>query len=129
MLVKSGVKLIKYWFSVSDEEQEKRFSERLSNPLKRWKFSDIDLVSRSKWMEYSVAKDVMFEYTDTDKSPWFVVDADDKKAARLNCIRHLLKQIEYKPIKHPKITLPKIDRNDYQRPPHKHQRHIPQKYD
>jgi polyphosphate kinase 2 len=129
MLVKSGVKLIKYWFSVSDEEQEKRFSERLSNPLKRWKFSDIDLISRSKWMEYSVAKDVMFEYTDTDKSPWFVVDADDKKAARLNCIRHLLKQIEYKPIKHPKITLPKIDRNDYQRPPHKHQRHIPQKYD
>mgnify|MGYP000858962511 CR=1 FL=1 len=129
MLVTSGVTLIKYWFSVSDEIQEKRFSERLNNPLKRWKFSDMDLISRTKWIEYSQAKDVMFEHTDTDKSPWFVVDADDKKAARLNCIQHLLNQIDYKSIDYPEITLPVIDRNDYQRPPHKHQRHIPKKFE
>jgi polyphosphate kinase 2 len=128
MLVKSGVTLIKYWFSVSDEEQEKRFSERLSNPLKRWKFSDMDLISRTKWIEYSQAKDVMFEHTDTDNSPWFVVDADDKKAARLNCMQHLLNQIDYKPINYPEITLPDVNRGDYQRPPHKHQRHIPKKF-
>jgi polyphosphate kinase 2 len=129
MLVKSGVTLIKYWFSVSDEVQEARFSERLSNPLKRWKFSDMDLISRTKWIEYSQAKDVMFKHTDTDKSPWFVVDADDKKAARLNCIQHLLNQIDYQPIVYPDISLPDIDRNDYKRPPHKHQRHIPKKFE
>jgi polyphosphate kinase 2 len=128
MLVKSGVTLIKYWFSVSDEEQEKRFSERLSNPLKRWKFSDMDLISRTKWIENSQAKDVMFEHTDTDNSPSFVVDADDKKAARLNCMQHLLNQIDYKPINYPEITLPDVNRGDYQRPPHKHQRHIPKKF-
>lgn len=127
-LIKSGITLIKYWFSVSDEEQEKRFNKRLTNPLKRWKFSEMDLASRSKWVEYSQAKDVMFEHTDTDHSPWFVVDADDKKAARLNCIDHLLSQIDYHPIKHPEITLPEIDRKNYKRPPHKHQRHIPQKF-
>jgi polyphosphate kinase 2 len=127
-LIKSGITLIKYWFSVSDEEQEKRFSERLTNPRKRWKFSDMDLASRTKWVEYSQAKDAMFEHTDTDHSPWFVVDADDKKAARLNFIAHLLSQIDYHPIKHASITLPDIDRKNYQRPPHKQQRHIPQKF-
>lgn len=127
-LIKSGITLIKYWFSVSDEEQEKRFNKRLSNPRKRWKFSEMDLASRSKWVEYSQAKDAMFEHTDTEQSPWYVVDADDKKAARLNCIDHLLSQIDYHPVKHAQITLPDIDRKNYQRPPHKHQRHIPHKF-
>tara|TARA_R110002153_G_scaffold6556_17_gene30063 strand:+ start:6099 stop:6869 length:771 start_codon:yes stop_codon:yes gene_type:complete len=127
-LIKSGITLIKYWFSVSDEEQEKRFNKRLSNPRKRWKFSEMDLASRSKWVEYSQAKDAMFEHTDTEQSPWYVVDADDKKAARLNCIDHLLSKIDYHPVKHAEITLPEIDRKNYQRPPHKHQRHIPHKF-
>lgn len=127
-LIASGITLIKYWFSVSDEEQEKRFNKRLTDPIKRWKFSNMDLASRSKWVEYSQAKDAMFAHTDTEKSPWFVVDADDKKAARLNCIDHLLSKIDYQPITHPKITLPEIDKKNYQRPPHKHQRHIPQKF-
>jgi polyphosphate kinase 2 (PPK2 family) len=127
-LIKSGITLIKYWFAVSDEEQEKRFNKRLTDPLKRWKFSDMDLASRSKWVEYSQARDVMFEHTDTKQSPWYVVDADDKKAARLNCIDHMLSLIEYHPIKHPQITLPEIDRKTYKRPPHKPQTHIPQKF-
>ena len=127
-LMKSGITLIKYWFSVSDEEQEKRFTKRLTDPIKRWKFSDMDLASRSQWVEYSQAKDDMFAHTDTDESPWFVVDADDKKAARLNCIDHLLRQVNYHSVKHLDITLPKIDRKNYQRPPHKRQRHIPKRF-
>jgi polyphosphate kinase 2 len=127
-LIKSGITLIKYWFSVSDEEQEKRFIKRLTDPIKRWKFSNIDLASRSKWVEYSQAKDDMFEHTDTAESPWFVVDADDKKAARLNCIDHLLTQINYHPVEHQNIILPEIDRKNYQRPPYKHQRHIPKRF-
>jgi polyphosphate kinase 2 len=127
-LIKSGITLIKYWFSISDEEQAKRFTKRLSDPKKRWKFSDMDLASRSKWVEYSQAKDAMFAHTDTNQSPWFVVDADDKKAARLNCIYHLLAQIDYHPVKHATITLPEMDRKNYKRPPHKQQRHIPQRF-
>ena len=127
-LMKSGITLIKYWFSVSDEEQEKRFTKRLTDPIKRWKFSDMDLASRSQWVEYSQAKDDMFAHTDTDESPWFVVDADDKKASRLNCIDHLLRQVNYHSVKHLDITLPKIDRKNYQRPPHKRQRHIPKRF-
>ena len=127
-LIKSGITLLKYWFSVSDDKQEKRFTKRLSDPIKRWKFSDMDLASRSKWVEYSQAKDDMFALTDTAESPWFVVDADDKKAARLNCIDHLLTQINYHSVEHLDITLPTIDRKNYQRPPHKRQRHIPKRF-
>jgi polyphosphate kinase 2 len=127
-LIKSGITLIKYWFSVSDEEQEKRFIKRLTDPIKRWKFSDMDLASRSKWVEYSQAKDDIFEHTDTAESPWFVVDADDKKAARLNCIDHLLTQINYHSVEHQNIVLPEIDRKNYQRPPYKCQRHIPKRF-
>jgi polyphosphate kinase 2 len=112
MLNRSGILLIKYWFSVSAEEQENRFKERLNNPLKQWKFSDIDLVSRQKWHEYSAAKDEMFNHTDTKANPWYVVEADDKHAARLNCIRHLINQIPYEVIKSPNITLPPIDQHD-----------------
>ncbi|MEO9943650.1 polyphosphate kinase 2 [Paraglaciecola sp.] len=129
MLIKSGITLIKYWFSVSDEEQEKRFKERLSNPLKRWKFSDMDLVSRSKWVEYSQAKDVMFEYTDTKQSPWYVVDADDKKAARLNCIQHMLSKIDYQTVEYPKVELPEVHKESYKRPPNNLYNHIPKTFE
>ncbi|MBZ0266692.1 polyphosphate kinase 2, partial [bacterium] len=90
MLLRSGVILIKYWFSVSDDEQERRFRQRIQDPTKRWKFSAMDLESWNRWAEYSRAKDDMFQYTDTKHSPWYVVEADEKKRARLNCIRHLL---------------------------------------
>ena len=86
MLVRSGIYLIKYWFSVNDEEQERRFQERIRNPIKRWKLSPMDVESRKHWVEYSKAKDVMFAHTDRKKTPWYVVNADDKKRARLNCI-------------------------------------------
>lgn len=128
MLIRSGTLIVKYWFSVSDEEQELRFKGRLNNPLKRWKFSDMDLHSRDKWVEYSRAKDAMFAHTDTKQSPWFVVDAEDKRAARLNCIAHLLKQIPYKKISYPDIQLPPINRQGYIRPPLHEQQHVEKKY-
>src|SRR5437870_13060626 len=90
MLIRSGLVLVKYWFSVSDAEQERRFQDRIKNPEKRWKLSPMDLESRARWADYSRAKDAMFQYTDTKASPWWVVDANDKRRARLNCIRHLL---------------------------------------
>ena len=95
MLVRSGVKLIKYWFSVSDEEQERRFRIRNTDPARRWKLSPMDLESRTRWVEYSRAKDAMFMYTDTEKAPWYVVDANIKRHARLNCIHHLLSLFPY----------------------------------
>src|SRR5918994_5062042 len=95
MLIRSNIKLIKYWFSVSDEEQERRFQDRLSDPSKHWKLSPMDLEARRRWVDYSRAKDVMFHYTDTKQSPWWVVEADDKRRARLNCIAHLLEQIPH----------------------------------
>jgi polyphosphate kinase 2 len=128
MLIHSGIILIKYWFSVSDEEQENRFRERIDDPLKRWKFSEMDLESRSKWIEYSKAKDEMFSYTDTKTSPWFVVHADDKRRARLNCIHHLLSMIPYKEIKHKKIDLAPINMEGYVRPPISEQTFVPEVY-
>lgn len=116
MLTRAGITLIKYWFSVSDEEQEKRFLDRINTPIKRWKFSPMDLESRSRWAEYSRAKDDMFIYTDTTDSPWFVVEADDKRSARINCISHLLGQIPYQAIEYPPVTLPPIDNQGYERP-------------
>ena len=100
MLIRSGIILLKYWFSVSDEEQEKRFQARLKDPLKVWKLSPMDLESRMRWIEYSQAKDEMFAYTDTKDSPWWVVNADDKRRARLNMIHHLLSQIPYEDVTH-----------------------------
>jgi len=128
MLIHSGIILIKYWFSVSDEEQETRFRERIEDPLKRWKFSDMDLISRNKWIKYSKAKDEMFSYTDTKISPWFVVNADDKRRARLNCIHHFLSKIPYKEIKHKKIDLPAINMEGYVRPPISDQTFVPEVY-
>lgn len=118
MLVRSGIRLIKYWFSVSDEEQEKRFHDRINNPTKRWKLSPMDLESRKRWVEYSKAKDTMFAYTDIKQAPWYVVDADIKKHARINCIAHLLSQFEYEDLTPDKIELPKRQENaSYVRPP------------
>ena len=129
MLVRSGLNMIKYWFSVSDKEQEKRFKERINNPLKRWKFSPMDLKSREKWAEYSKAKDEMFHYTDTRISPWFVVNADSKKKARLNCIAHFLSKIPYEYKSEAAVKLPKIKRDEnYVRPPMYEQTFIPEIY-
>lgn len=129
MLIRSGVRLIKYWFSVSAEEQESRFKARLQDPTKYWKLSPMDLKARSLWNEYSAAKDVMFEFTDTDESPWWVVPSDHKKSARLNCISHLLSQIDYSDVipkpgklgKRPKAS-------DLTRPPMAQQRIVPIRY-
>jgi polyphosphate kinase 2 len=128
MLIHSGIILIKYWFSVSDEEQEYRFRERIEDPLKRWKFSPMDLESRSRWIEYSKAKDEMFSYTDTKTAPWYVVNADDKRKARLNTIHHLLSMIPYQEMKYKKIQLPPINMEGYVRPPLSEQTFIPEVY-
>jgi polyphosphate kinase len=128
MLIHSGIILIKYWFSVSDDEQERRFRERIEDPLKRWKFSPMDLESRSRWIEYSKAKDEMFSYTDTKAAPWYVVNADDKRRARLNTIHHLLSMIPYEEIAYKKIDLPPISMEGYVRPPISDQTFIPEVY-
>jgi polyphosphate kinase 2 len=117
MLIRSGIILIKYWFSVSDEEQERRFRERIEDPTKRWKLSAMDLESRRRWADYSRAKDEMFAMTDTRQAPWFVVNAEDKKRARLNVIHHLLSRIEYRELAPEKLELPALDRKKYTRPP------------
>jgi polyphosphate kinase 2 len=129
MLVKSGIILIKYWFSVSEEEQERRFQARVSNPLKRWKFSPMDLESRAQWVEYSKAKDTMLKYTDTKESPWYIVRGDDKKKARLNCIHHMLSKVPFKLVEHDEIQLPPL-KNDssYQRPSMDHLNFVPDFY-
>jgi polyphosphate kinase 2 len=105
-LLRSGITLVKYWLSVSDEEQERRFQKRIKNPHKRWKLSTIDLQARAHWVDYSEAKDVMFAHTDTDESPWWVVEADDKRTARLNLISHLLEQIPYERLPMGEVSLP-----------------------
>ncbi|MEI6885478.1 MAG: polyphosphate kinase 2 [Bacteroidota bacterium] len=129
MLIRSGIILIKYWFSVSDKEQEKRFLQRINDPTRRWKISPMDVESRSKWVDYSKAKDDMFAYTDTKLAPWFVVEADDKRKARLNCIAHLLDQIKYKDVPREKIVLPPLEKEkSYVRPPMSEQTFVPNKF-
>jgi polyphosphate kinase 2 len=129
MLVRSGIILIKYWFSVSDDEQEKRFQSRITDITKRWKLSPMDLESRRKWEAYSQAKDEMFSYTDIKQAPWYVVDANDKKRARLNCISHLLGQIPYEDLTPPPIELPPRERSGgYVRPPITDQTFVPNLY-
>jgi len=130
MLIHSGIILLKYWFSVSEEVQEKRFQDRINDPTKRWKFSGMDVVSRMKWTEYSKAKDEMFSYTDTKQSPWYVVDSDDKKRAQLNFISHLLTVIPYDDIVPEKIELePRLVATGYVRPPMNEQTIIPNLYE
>ena len=126
MLVRSGILLIKYWFSVSDEEQERRFQKRNHDPIRRWKLSPMDLESRKKWFMYSKAKDDMFLYTDIKQAPWYVVDADIKKHARLNCISHLLSMIPYEDLTPKPIKLPKRQEDvGYVRPPIGDQSFVP----
>lgn len=129
MLIRSGIILLKYWFSISDEEQEKRFRERATNPAKRWKLSEMDIASWHKWVEYSKAKDEMFKYTDTKISPWYCVNADDKRKARLNCIAHILSMIPYEDVTPKPIELPprKID-DSYVRPPIQEFTYVPEIY-
>jgi len=130
MLIRSGIRLIKYWFSINDEEQEKRFQARVNTPTKRWKLSPMDLESRDRWQEYSKAKDAMFSYTDTKQSPWFVVNADIKKHARLNTMEHLLSQFDYVDLTPEKLKLPTRTpiKADYVRSPIDEQTFIPEVY-
>ncbi|MGH9276795.1 MAG: polyphosphate kinase 2 [Acidimicrobiales bacterium] len=118
MLIRSGIQLVKYWFSVSDEEQERRFQARIDDRTKQWKLSEMDLNSRSRWVDYSKAKDMMMEHTSTSTSPWWEVDADNKRVARLNCIHHLLSLVPYKEVPRREIVLPprQVDPG-YTRPP------------
>jgi polyphosphate kinase len=129
MLVRAGITLIKYWFSVSNEEQERRFQRRIQDPTKRWKLSPMDVESRARWVEYSRAKDEMFAVTDIKQAPWYVVPSDSKKAARLNCISHLLSLFDYQDLTPEPFELPprKID-NSYIRPPMQDQNIVPQIY-
>ena len=129
MLVRSGILIVKYWFSVSDEEQERRFRDRIEDPTKRWKLSPMDLQSRARWVEYSMAKDEMFRATDIKQAPWYVVNADDKRRARLNVISHLLSLIDYQDLTPEPIELPprEPDRG-YVRPPLDEQNFIPEPY-
>jgi polyphosphate kinase 2 len=128
MLVRSGILLIKYWFSVSDEEQERRFQDRMNKPTKRWKLSPMDLESRKHWADYSRAKDEMFAITDTKQVPWYVVNAEDKKTARLNVIHHLLSMVPYCDLTPEPLTLPKLEKSKYVRPPIQEQNFIPEIY-
>ncbi len=130
MLIRSGIQLVKYWFSVSDHEQERRFQARLDDPTKRWKLSPMDLESRLRWEEYSKAKDIMFQYTDIADSPWFVVNADSKRRARLNCIAHLLSLVPYEELDSPAVELPERVRAQHsiERPPIDSQRWVPDNF-
>ncbi len=129
MLVRSGIILIKYWFSVSDTEQEQRFQSRLQDPRKRWKLSEMDLEGRSRWVDYSKAKDTLFAHTDIKQAPWYVVNADSKRRARLNCISHLLSMIPYEPVPWEEIALPERQSDvGYVRPPIAEQTFVPEVY-
>jgi polyphosphate kinase 2 len=128
MLIRSGIRLIKYWFSVSDEEQERRFQDRMDNPTKRWKLSPMDMESRKHWADYSRAKDEMFAVTDTKLVPWHVVNAENKEAARLNVIRHLLSSFDYRDLTPKPMPLPRIGKSTYVRPPIQEQNFVPEAY-
>lgn len=128
MLVRSGIILVKYWFSVSDDEQERRFQDRMHDATKRLKLSSMDLESRRRWVEYSRAKDDMFAYTDIKQAPWYVVNAENKKKARLNVIRHLLSLIPYEDLTPDPLKLPRIEKAKYIRPPMQEQTFIPEVY-
>ena len=128
MLQRSGIILIKYWLSVSDEEQERRFKKRIKDPAKTWKLSPMDMEARARWVDYAEAKDEMFAYTDTKDCPWHVVEADSKRSARLNLISHLLSQIPYEDLPHQKIKLPPRQKRAYERPPADTQNYVPTRY-
>ncbi|WP_425502352.1 polyphosphate kinase 2 [Phytoactinopolyspora limicola] len=126
LLVEDGILLRKYWFSVSDEEQERRFRSRLEDPMRRWKLSPMDVEAVQRWEDYSRAKDDMFVHTDIAEAPWYVVESDDKRSARINMIAHLLSTLDYHEVKQPEIELPpRPESTGYQRPPHELQNHVP----
>jgi polyphosphate kinase len=127
-LQRSGIVLLKYWLSVSDDEQEKRFKARLDDPMKRWKLSPTDLEARARWVDYAEAKDAMFARTDTGHSPWFVVEGDDKRSARLNLISHLLEQIPYRRVDQERVTLPPRQQRHYDRPPESSEKKVPERF-
>lgn len=129
MLIDSGIILIKFWFSVSDVEQERRFKDRIAHPVKRWKLSEMDLESRARWIDYSKAKDAMFDHTDTADSPWWVIDGDDKRRARLNCIQHLLGSIPYAEGSVDQLVMPPRQEGTYVRPPEHEQSFVVNHYD
>jgi polyphosphate kinase 2 len=129
MLMRSGIVLVKYWLSVSDDEQERRFQARIDNPDKQWKLSPMDLEARARWVDYAEAKDEMFAYTDTKESPWWVVEADDKRTARLNLISHLLEQVPYGQVAKEKIKLPPRQQRAYERPPANTQNFVPTRFE
>jgi polyphosphate kinase 2 len=129
MLQRSGIILLKYWLSISDEEQERRFKARIKDPSKQWKLSPMDIEARARWVDYAEAKDEMFAYTDTRQTPWYVVDTDSKKTARLNLISHLLDQVPYEPVKQKKVKLPPRQERSYVRPPADSQTYVPTRYE
>ena len=129
MLVRSGILLFKYWLSVSDEEQERRFLARINDESKRWKLSPMDLQARARWVDYSEAKDQMFAYTDIKEAPWYVVESDNKRAAHLNLISDLLSRISYEDVPHDNIKLPARQKRNYTRPPKSSQHMVPVKYE
>ena len=130
LIQRAGIRLVKYWFSVSDDEQERRFQARLDNPAKRWKLSPMDMESRKRWVQYSEAKDRMFAHTSTPESPWWVVEGDDKRRARLNCIAHLLSQFQYADLPESSLELePRESSDHYERPPYSSQLFVPNLYE
>ncbi len=129
MLIRSGTILLKYWFSITDEEQQFRFTMRINDPLKQWKLSPMDVQARSKWEHYTKAKETMLEHTHLPDSPWWIVDAVDKKRARLNCISHLLTQIPYSEVQHAPVLLPpRVHNPDYHRGPVPPEMYVPTKF-
>jgi polyphosphate kinase 2 len=128
MLQRSGIIVLKYWLSISDDEQEKRFKARIKDPAKQWKLSPMDIEARARWVDYAEAKDEMFAYTDTKQTPWNVVDTDSKKTARLNLISHLVDQIPYQTVKQDKIKLPPRQKRSYIRPPADSQTFVPTRF-
>jgi polyphosphate kinase 2 len=129
MLIRSGIVLVKYWLSVSDEEQERRFLSRINDPSKRWKLSPMDMQARARWVDYSEAKDHMFEYCDIKEAPWYVVETDNKRAAHLNLMSHFLSLIPHEEVPHEDIKLPARQKRGYNRPPKSSQRMVPLKYE
>jgi polyphosphate kinase 2 len=128
MLTRDGIMIVKYWLSISDEEQRRRFQSRIDDPARRWKLSPMDVEAQARWVDYAEAKDQMFAYTDTKDNPWYVVDAEDKKTARLNLMSHLLSLVPYQPIQHDEIVLPPRQKRAYVRPPIESQTFVPQRY-
>ena len=129
MLVRSGIVLLKYWFSITDEEQQFRFQMRIHDPLKQWKLSPMDVESRRRWEDYTRAKEDMLERTHIDEAPWWIVEAVDKKKARLNCISHLLEQIPHHEVEKPAVVLPdRVRHADYERHPVPPEMYVPERY-